>query len=228
MTNQEKRLKELESYQIVDSLPEEDYNNLTILASEICQTPLAYISFIAKNKQFYKSFYGTDITETTLEDSICGKTYNLPEEVVIVPDLSVDARFRDNPFVKNDPKIVFYAGVPLVNSGGYPLGTLCVLDMKTQELSPGQLKSLKTLARQTMILLELRRKNIELTKKHRKLNIFKSLSSEIILETTKNINSLSKMIRMTDSKFDDRAEIIIDLIKESTHELEDIIKKYKN
>lgn len=228
MTPEEIRLKELEAYQIVDSLPEEDYNNLTILASEICQTPLAYISFIAKDKQFYKSFFGTDLKETTLEDSICGQTYNLPQDLIIVPDLSLDVRFKDNPFVKNDPNIVFYAGVPLINSGGYPLGTLCVLDIKTQELSMAQMKSLKTLARQTMILLELRKNNFELVKKHRKLNIFKSLSSEIILETTKNINSLSKMIRMTDSKFDDRAEIIIDLIKESTDELNDIIKKYKD
>ncbi len=157
--NEKERLSVVKSYDILDSLPEQDYDDLTSLASEICQTPISLISLIDDQRQWFKSSHGIEVYETPRDSAFCSHTILNPKEVLMVPDLREDERFARNPFVTGDPAAVFYAGVPLVNEDGYPLGSLCVIDMEAKKLSPKQLAALKIIAKQVVNLLDLRRKN---------------------------------------------------------------------
>ncbi|QMW03998.1 GAF domain-containing protein [Spirosoma foliorum] len=153
------RLDSLRSYDILDSLPEQDYDDLTRLASEICQTPIALISLIDDKRQWFKSNHGLDVRETPRDYAFCAHGILNPNEPLIVPDSREDERFIGNPLVTGDPHVIFYAGVPLVNQEGYPLGSLCVIDNTPNQLSESQLSALKTLAKQVVNMLELRKKN---------------------------------------------------------------------
>jgi signal transduction histidine kinase len=154
--NEIERQASLASYNILDTLEEEDFNAITLLASEICQTPVALISLIDDKRQWFKSAVGTDVKETPKEQAFCAYTI-MDTEIMVVSDARTDARFADNPLVTGNPNIVFYAGVPLINEEGYPLGSLCVIDTEVKELSTKQVEALKALSRQVLAQLELRR-----------------------------------------------------------------------
>ncbi|MVM37234.1 GAF domain-containing protein [Spirosoma sp. HMF3257] len=156
---EQNRISALKSYDILDSLPEQEYDELTSLASEICQTPISLISLIDDKRQWFKSNHGLDVRETPKEFAFCAHGILNPTETLIVPDSRQDSRFADNPLVTGDPNVIFYAGVPLVNNEGFPLGSLCVIDNNPKELTEKQLAALKTLAKQVVNLLELRRSN---------------------------------------------------------------------
>ncbi|WP_207434946.1 sensor histidine kinase [Sabulibacter ruber] len=162
--NEAERLKALEQYQILDSLPEKDFDDLTKMASAICQTPISLITFIDANRQWFKSTLGIEGTETPRELAFCAHAIKEPTQPLIVPDASKDERFHDNPFVTGEPNVTFYAGVPLCSPEGYAMGTLCVIDSKPHALSATQLEALKALANQVVSQLELRKKNRELEK----------------------------------------------------------------
>ncbi len=155
------RLKELDSYRILDTLSEKEYDDITFMASIICEVPIAMISFIDKDRQWFKSFRGVENAETSREYSFCAQAIQTSEPLV-VPDSRIDERFKDNPFVTGDPNIVFYAGVPLITEDGYGLGTVCVIDNKPRVLTENQLKALEILSRQVTNLLKVRRLNVEL------------------------------------------------------------------
>lgn len=157
--NEEGRLRSLRSYQLLDTLPEEDYDHLTAIAAQICGTKISLVSLVDSDRQWFKSHYGLSTEETPREFAFCAHAILNKDEPFIIPDARNDVRFYDNPFVVNDPNVIFYAGVPLVNEEGYALGTICVLDDKPKDLTEEQLNSLKYLSRQTMKLLELRKKN---------------------------------------------------------------------
>ena len=149
----------LKSYDILDSLPEAEYDDITKLASEICQTNVSLISLIDDKKQWFKSIHGLEVKETPRDFAFCTHAILNPNEILIVPDSRLDTRFADNPLVTNDPHVVFYAGVPLVNRDGYPLGSLCVIDSSTKELNANQITALKVLAKHVVSLVELRKTN---------------------------------------------------------------------
>lgn len=151
------RLDALRSFDILDTLPEKDYDDLTQLAAEICHAPISLISLIDENRQWFKSKVGLEADETPLSLSFCRHALAKPSEVMIVPDTEADARFCDHPLVAGAPHIRFYAGAPLVSSEGFPLGTLCVVDKTPREFDEKQQKLLQILARQVMTQLELRR-----------------------------------------------------------------------
>jgi two-component system cell cycle sensor histidine kinase/response regulator CckA len=153
---EEDRLKAIASYEILDTPAEQDCDDISRLASEICDAPVALISIVTEGRQWFKARVGLDIRETPLEAAIC--TYAIRQrEMFVVPDLTKDPRFNDNPLVFGEPHIKFYAGVPLETPEGLPIGTLCVLDYKPRTLTEKQAFALKALARQVMIQLELRR-----------------------------------------------------------------------
>lgn len=160
--NEPLRLHALYEYDILHTSPEKDYDDITFIASEICHTPIALITLIDIEKQWVKSSQGFNATEISRDNSFCAHAIMNPNEIMIVQRPSTDARFYDNPMVTGEPNIAFYAGVPLINPDGFVLGTLCVIDNKSNKLSQKQLESLKILSNQVMRLMELHKKQIEL------------------------------------------------------------------
>ena len=161
--NEAKRLKNLETYSILDTLPDADCDAITKIAAGICNTPISLVSIIDKNRQWFKSNHGLKAKETPRDFSFCAHSILNPSKLFIINDATKDKRFFDNPLTINDPNVIFYAGAPLNSSEGYPLGTLCVIDNKPNVLSKNQKESLKLLAKQVVNLFELRKRNRELS-----------------------------------------------------------------
>ncbi|PYT45172.1 MAG: hypothetical protein DMG47_09020 [Acidobacteria bacterium] len=154
--NEAGRIAALEKYAILDTDPEQSFDDLALLASFICKTPIALISLVDEDRQWFKSRVGLDASETSRDIAFCS-TAILQNDVFVVPDALADDRFRDNPLVVSDPHIRFYAGAPLINEDGYALGTLCVVDRAPRELAPEQKEALKALSRLVLAQLEFRR-----------------------------------------------------------------------
>lgn len=151
-----KRLSVLWQYDVLDTIPEEVFDDLTELAARICEAPIALISLVDENRQWFKSKVGLGVQETSRDVSFCAHAIR-QEGLFIVPDALKDRRFAKNPLVTSDPKIRFYAGAPLITPDGYALGTLCVLDKVPRHLRDEQQQALRVLARHVMTQLELRR-----------------------------------------------------------------------
>jgi signal transduction histidine kinase len=156
------RLKELDGYHILDTLSQKEFDDITKMASLICDTPIALISLVSGERQWFKSRYGLGTPETPREYSFCSHAIQTQEKPFIITDSRKDLRFKDNPLVTGDPNIVFYAGIPLVNKNGYGLGTVCVIDSKPRELTEKQIEGLKILSSQVIHLLELHKVNQQL------------------------------------------------------------------
>jgi PAS domain S-box-containing protein len=151
------RVQVLRAYEILDTEPEQEFDDLTLLASQVCHAPVALISLIDDHRQWFKSKVGTSVQETPRDIAFCAHTI-LQDDVMIVPDATADERFANNPMVTREPKIRFYAGAPLITSEGHALGTLCVVDRVARDLEEWQRTALKALARQVVAQLELRRR----------------------------------------------------------------------
>jgi len=149
------RLAALHDYGVLDSLPEQSFDDLTALAAFICGTPIALISLLDSDRQWFKSHHGLDATETPRSQAFCSHAIIKPEEVMVVPNALEDKRFADNPLVTEETHLRFYAGAPLVNEAGHALGTLCVIDREPRELNDAQKVALEALGRQVVAQLEL-------------------------------------------------------------------------
>lgn len=158
--NEQQRLATLRGYEILDTEPEAAFDDLTLLASYVCQTPVALISLIDADRQWFKSKIGVSVTETSRDIAFCASAILQPD-VFMVPDTSKDERFAENPLVVSEPKVRFYAGATLMTQG-QALGTLCVVDRVPRELTPEQVEALRALSRQAMAQLELRRNLVRL------------------------------------------------------------------
>jgi GAF domain-containing protein len=173
LKNEKKRLRVLWQYDILDSVPEEVFDDLTELAARICEAPIAMITLVDEDRQWFKAKLGVTVNETSRDISFCAHAIGQPE-LFIVPDATLDERFADNPLVTSDPKIRFYAGAPLVTPDGHALGTLCVIDKIPRELRPEQKQALRVLARHVMTQLELRKRSRELLHIHKECEQIKA------------------------------------------------------
>jgi len=156
ITNEAARVEALHKYAILDTEPEQTFDDLVLLASFICKTPIALISLVDEDRQWFKSKVGLSISETPREIAFCAMAMQQPD-VFVVPDTLNDERFRNNPLVVSEPNVRFYAGAPLIDEEGHALGTICVIDRIPRELAPDQQVALKALSRLVLAQLEFRR-----------------------------------------------------------------------
>lgn len=150
------RLLALRSMEVLDTEPESDFDDIVALASEVCAAPISLVTLVDANRQWFKAKIGMAPEETSRDVSFCAHAI-LGKDLMVIPDATADARFADNPFVRADRGVRFYAGAPLVTSDGYALGTLCVVDHHPHRLSLDQLRALRALAHKVTELLDLRR-----------------------------------------------------------------------
>jgi two-component system, NtrC family, sensor kinase len=156
------RVASLQKYAILDTEPEQAFDDLTLLASFVCKTPIALISLVDEDRQWFKSKVGMDASQTPRDIAFCSVAIQ-QTDVMVVPDTLQDERFRNNPLVIAGPRIRFYAGAPLINDEGYALGTLCVVDRTPREFGADQKEALQALGRLVLAQLEFRL-NLQLLK----------------------------------------------------------------
>ncbi len=229
-SKEKERLAALDSYSILDTLPEEDYDNLTAIAAEICGTPISLVSLLDNERQWFKSHHGLGATETPKEFAFCAHAIN-QDDIFIVQDARTDERFHDNPLVIGEPKVIFYAGVPLATEEGLPLGTLCVIDHKPKLLSQGQMDSLKVLSQQVMNLLHLRKSNIMLKKsvedlkeKNEELERFAYIAAHDLKSPLNTINTTAELFtECYASKFDEDGKTMLGFIQKASSKLTGLI-----
>jgi GAF domain-containing protein len=154
--NERKRLEALASFNILDTAAEQSFDDFILVASAICQTPIALMSLVDRGRQWFKARLGIEATETPREHAFCAHAI-LGREVMVVEDAAEDERFAGNPLVTAEPKIRFYAGAPLIDSEGHGIGALCVIDKKPRQLTVEQLTALEALARRIIAHMELTR-----------------------------------------------------------------------
>jgi adenylate cyclase len=188
--NEADRLKALQRYNILDTDAEAAFDDLTALASHICGTPIALVSLVDANRQWFKSKVGVEAIETPRELAFCAHAILNPNELLVVPNTIEDARFAGNPLVTSDPNIRFYAGAPLVTPDGFPLGTLCAIDIVPRQLSPEQLEALRILGRQVISQMELR---INLVKLNRAVKKHKQVEAKLRASDEQIVNFLEGM-----------------------------------
>ncbi|HSJ66427.1 MAG TPA: GAF domain-containing protein [Anditalea sp.] len=155
--NEVNRLLDLRAYQVLDTLPEKELDDIIEIASAICDTPISLITFVDDTRQWFKAKKGIDITETPRADAFCEYALSNPKDLLIVEDPLNDYRFSSNPLVLENPHIRFYAGAPLASSNGHVLGTLCVIDNQPRTITESQKNALKLLAKKVMDILEIKK-----------------------------------------------------------------------
>ncbi len=226
------RQKVIESYDILDTPPEEMFDDITSIAASICNTPIALINILADDKQFFKSHLGLDINSTSLEHSICKHAIASDGVYFEVPDLSVDERFKENPYVSNDPSYRFYFGVPLTVHGGVTVGTLCVLGNKPKSLTEKQKNSLQKLSKQVVYLMELRSKNklLELYQSKveeysKNMEEFSYTAAHDLKSPLRGIDSFLKLIiKKNEGQWDEKDKKYLNIMNESCERMKSLIE----
>jgi GAF domain-containing protein len=156
MLDEAARQRALDTYHVLDSLPEEAYDDVVRLASVVCGVPTALVSLVDRDRQWLKARIGFELSQTPRDVAFCDHAIRTPDRLLEVPDASRDPRFAANPLVTAEGGVRFYAGVPLVTPSGAAIGTVCVIDQQPRELDERQREALASLARLTLNLLEQR------------------------------------------------------------------------
>ncbi len=229
--NEALRLKELEDFGILDTIEDTDFDDITKMASEICNRPIALISLLDTDRQWFKSHHGLAASETPRDYAFCGHAILEPGKVFRVKDSTKDERFFDNPLVTGEPHVISYVGIPLVPDSGLPLGTLCVIGNEPGELSEKQLVALKALANQVLAQLELRRKirklqqtQSELQSAFDNLNRYSYSVAHDLKGPLQNIQSLSDIILEDHAnQLDGEGKTYLDMLSSQSTKLRNLV-----
>lgn len=189
----DRRLAELHAYDILDTADEADFDAVVRLAAEICHTPMANVSFVDRDRQWFKAVVGLDERETPRAVAFCGHTI-LGHDHMAVGDAAQDERFRDNPLVTGGPHIRFYVGIPLRTPTGHNLGALCAMDREPRHLTQEQIDALHVLASHVMTLLELRRRNRELERLSESRSQLLTILAHDVRSPLANLRSLARLV----------------------------------
>ncbi|WP_266368944.1 GAF domain-containing sensor histidine kinase [Tellurirhabdus rosea] len=207
--NEEVRLQALQDYAILDTLPEDDYDAITRLASVICDTPVSLISLVDRDRQWFKSAHGLEIRELPRDVAFCAHAILEPDHLFEIPDARQDDRFFDNPLTTGPLQVEFYAGAPLLDSAGNALGSLCVIDHYPRKLTTTQQQALRDLAHQVSQLLELRKRNHELAESQIRLQeAEQELQKALVLERKAN-ELKSRFVSLVSHEFRTPLSIIL-------------------
>ncbi len=161
------RLRNLKQYLVLDSPPEKAFDSITQYAAKYFDVPVALITLIDQNRQWFKACFGVDINETPRDVAFCSYAI-LSDDILVIPDATLDPRFSDNPLVIGEPNVRFYAGAPLRTAEGYNIGTLCLIDMKPREFGFDQKSKLQHLAKVVTTRLQLRLATLKLAEANAK------------------------------------------------------------
>lgn len=224
--NETERLKEVHSYRIEDTITEKDYDDIAFLASAICGTPIALVTLMYHDRQWFKATVGTDMKENKRDLSFCTYAMASNDDVMVVENATEDERFKHNPLVDGEPHLKFYAGASIVNKNGFCLGTVCVYDLVEKSLTEVQIQSLKILSERVMGLLELRKQNFQLEMmKDRLLSSNKSLESFAMVLAHDIKSPLSTIIMVNDllkeqfSKSDTGTKELFEMSQRNTNKI---------
>ena len=225
------RLNIINQYGLFDGSDNIVYDQITWLASYIADTPIALISIVGEKEQCFIARQGFDTKKTPVEVSFCSHALDDKDELLIVEDARKDSRFKDNPLVKGDPYIVFYAGVPLVSPEGFILGTLCVIDNKPRQLNQDQIKALQSLSGQVIRLFELKKKekllekfNKDLRQKNQELEKFAHRAAHDIKSPLNNISALSYLLKEDHAQdLKEEGAEMLEMIDKSSKELKSLV-----
>lgn len=198
-TNEQERIQALKRYQILDTEAEELFDSISELAAAICDVPIALISLVDEERQWFKSKIGLDADETHRDFAFCAHAILDPDELLVIPDASKDKRFEDNPLVTGDPDIRFYAGAPIVTEDKQALGTLCVIDTKAREISDRQRQALTKLSQQVCANLELRLAHKKLEQLNEAKNRFFSIIAHDLRSPISSILSIAQILAEPDA-----------------------------
>ncbi|NGX84132.1 GAF domain-containing sensor histidine kinase [Aequorivita sp. KMM 9714] len=228
--DEEQRLEAVRSYDLLDTLPERDFDNLTLVTATVCDVPISLVTLVESDRNFLKSHYGIPFNESPRNTSFCGHAILDDSSIFIVEDARKDPRFVDNPLV-TEMNAIFYAGVRLINSDGYPLGTLCVFDTKPRKLTSKQKKALIALAFQVVNLFEAKKRNRELMviqnelkEKNEELKNFAGMVSHDMKMPLANMIITSDMLRSKYGQYlDDQGKQYLEYIKQSSFTLSEYI-----
>lgn len=230
-SNEAERLKELQSYRILDSLSQAEYDQIVMLASHICNTPISLVSLVDVDRQWFKAKVGLDAEETPRDLAFCAHAILKPDDILIVEDATKDPRFSDNELVTSEPNIRFYAGCPLVTPKGLPIGTLCVIDMEPKVVHEEQVNALRILSQNVITLLELRKsqyqkedliENLKLSNKD--LEEYAHVASHDLKTPLHNINQLAEWIeRDVQDYASDETKEYLQLLRQRTNRMQTLV-----
>ena len=230
--NEKQRLLALDELKLLPVIREDNFDNITRLASFICKTPVSLITVLSSDKQYFKASVGTELTEAARNISHCTHAILNPEELLEIPDTREDERFANNPYTTAEQPILFYAGMPIKAPNGAALGTLCVLDTQPRQLQEDERAALKSLAHQVENLLELRRQNLDLKKtkdelkqRNSQLKDFAATVAHDMKMPLTNIILTADLFRAKyNSHLDEQGKDYLDYIKQSSFKLSNYIQ----
>lgn len=232
---EEERLNALRSFEILDTPPEKAFDDVATLAAQICKTPIAFISFVDSERQWFKSAMGFDIKETKRKYAICSDAIKTPDKLTVIENIYEDDRYYDHPFVASDLNLVFYASCPLVTHEGIPIGTICVIDKVPRKLTPKEKNALRALSRQVINALEYRKIRIKLEKNYTvvkaKNQALEDFAHDAIEDISSPINTIDLTAGMLEKAIEknetDKIKKYIEVLKNSTTRMTDVIEQLK-